>query len=136
MPVIKMECMYHTQNSAESILFMSRDPRYLFDIFLGPSYNHAAPQVKYMTVCLSALWGMFYAHVWSFRLPEANIGLTRTFTRYAISFSQEIARAELFAGRQSLPFSPGDVAGSWMDTREVDTPAGISISFSRYVKIA
>lgn len=26
------------------------DLRYLFDIFLGPSYNHSPPQVKYMTV--------------------------------------------------------------------------------------
>lgn len=58
---------------------------YLFDIFLGPSYNHSPPSVKYMTVSIQCIrWNVLLITL-SRRTVE-NSDSILIFTRYVMYF--------------------------------------------------
>ena len=55
---------------------------YLFDIFLGPSYNQAPPSVKYMTVGVKLVLGRTdYAEMKCFRQTGENSALILIYTQ-------------------------------------------------------
>lgn len=98
----------------------SRLSSYLFDIFLGPSYNQAPPNVKYMTV-LFPYWSLSNCH-W----PEVqtNAGKFRFnpnlyAVRYLVIVHYLLAQM-LASGRQSLSVSPRDLARSWLDSWKIN----------------
>ena len=87
---------------------------YLFDIFLGPSYNTAPPTVKYMTT-----------NGGKFRF-NPNL--------YAVSYSKTFSRRNwrsLYIGGESVSIPSGYLVGPWMGFRQVHPASGKLLTVRR-----
>ncbi len=98
---------------------------FLFDIFLGHSYNQLPPSVKYMTVNIRQFDHLFRAHKSFCRPTGASFGSTPTCMQYVfLSRCYRERMKHFFQGRKSLPIALGNVGGTGLGTWEIYVTSG------------